>query len=25
VDGLFRSAVTPHALDQWGAQPVEGE
>jgi len=25
VDGLFRSAVTQHALDQWGAQPVEGE
>jgi uncharacterized protein (TIGR04255 family) len=25
VDGLFRSAATPHALLQWGAQPVEGE
>lgn len=25
VEGLFRSAVTPHALLQWEAQPVEGE
>lgn len=24
VDGLFRSAATPHALLQWGAEPVEG-
>jgi uncharacterized protein (TIGR04255 family) len=24
VDGLFRSAATPHARLQWGAQPVEG-
>ena len=24
VDGLFRSAVTSHAMDQWGAVPAEG-